>query len=129
MVVTVIVVPVAELLFFLTHLSPQIVAQFVFKLYVCIKIERLISTVVSPVVRLVHNGVSIIESSAEIDTNAGVIVSSSRFIGVVAVRCTTQTSDRTEMCCKKITKCYTLEATDTCHIERKPVSIPELGLF
>jgi hypothetical protein len=56
--------------------------------------------------------------------NAGVIVSSSRFIGVVAVRCRTH---RTEMCCKKIK--YILEATDTCHIEWKPASFPELGLF
>jgi hypothetical protein len=34
----------------------------------------------------------LIEWSAEIDTNAGVIVSSSGFIGVVAVSCTTHTS-------------------------------------
>jgi uncharacterized membrane protein YgaE (UPF0421/DUF939 family) len=57
MVGTAIVVPVAELLFVLFHLSPQSVAQFVFRLYLCVKIERLISTVVSPVV---HNGVSVI---------------------------------------------------------------------
>lgn len=55
--VVMIVVGVAELLFFLIHLCPQIVAQFVFELYLCIKIGRLISTVVSPVVHLVHNGV------------------------------------------------------------------------
>lgn len=59
-VVTVIVVSVAELLFVLIHLSPQIVAQFVFKLYMCVKLERLISTVLSPVVHFVHNGASVI---------------------------------------------------------------------
>jgi len=59
-VVTVMVLSVAELLFVLIHLSPQIVAQFVFRLYVCIKIERPISTVVSPVVHFVRNGVSIV---------------------------------------------------------------------
>lgn len=60
MVVSVIVVPVAELLFVVIHLSPQIVGQFVSKLYVCMKIERLVSTVVSPVVHLVRNGMSIV---------------------------------------------------------------------
>jgi len=58
--VVMIVVPVAELLFVLIHLYPQIAAQFVFKLYMCIKVGRLISTAVSPVVQLVHNGVSVI---------------------------------------------------------------------
>jgi len=58
-VVVMIVVRVAELLFVLVHLSPRIVAQFVFKLYVYITIGRLTGAVVSPVVRLVRIGVSI----------------------------------------------------------------------
>jgi hypothetical protein len=53
MVVTVFVVPAAELLFVVIHSSPQIVAQFVFRLYVCMPI----STVVSPVVR---SGMSVV---------------------------------------------------------------------